>query len=40
MFNRKHVLNRIDRARQQGVAMTNYGIFIAYIHQILDKIDY
>ena len=29
MFNRKHVLSRIERARQQGVAITNYGIILA-----------
>ena len=29
MFNRKHVLSRIERARQQGVAITNYGIVLA-----------
>lgn len=38
MFNRKYVLSRIERARQQGVPMTNYGITIAYIKGILDKI--
>lgn len=40
MFNRKHVLSRIERAKQQGVPMTNYGVVIAYINGILDKIDY
>lgn len=40
MFNRKHVLSRIERARRQGVPMTNYGVAIAYINGILDKIDY
>lgn len=40
MFNRKHVLSRIERARGQGVPMTNYGVAIAYINGILDKIDY
>ena len=29
MFNRKHVLSRIERARQQGIAITNYGIVLA-----------
>ncbi len=38
MFNRKHVLTRIEQARKQGVAMTNYGIAIAYLSGILDKI--
>ena len=40
MFNRKHVLSRIERAKQQDVPMTNYGVVIAYINGILDKIDY
>ena len=38
MFNRKYVLSRIDRAKEQGVPMTNYGVFLAYANGILDKI--
>lgn len=38
MFNRKYVMSRIDRARVQGVAMTNYGVAIAHLSGILDKI--
>lgn len=38
MFNRKYVLSRIERAQEQGVPMTNYGITIAFIKGILDKI--
>jgi [FeFe] hydrogenase H-cluster maturation GTPase HydF len=38
MFNRKYVLSRISQARRQGVAMTNYGIAIAWMNGILDKI--
>lgn len=38
MFNRKYVLSRIDRAREQKVAMTNYGVTIAHLTGILDKI--
>ena len=38
MFNRKYVMSRIDRARAQGVAMTNYGVAIAHLSGILDKI--
>ena len=38
MFNRKYVLSRIARARAQGVPMTNYGVAIAYMNGILDKI--
>lgn len=40
MFNRKYVLSRIDRAKKQGVAMSNYGVIIAYLNNILDKISY
>lgn len=40
MFNRKHVLNRIDKAKEQRVPMTNYGITIAYLNGILDFVDY
>lgn len=40
MFNRKYVLSRIERAREQGVAMTNYGVAIAFLSGILDKISY
>jgi len=39
MFNRKYVLNRISAARSQGIPMTNYGVAIAYLTGILDKID-
>ncbi len=39
MFNRKYVMSRIERARSQGVPMTNYGVVIAYLAGILDKID-
>ncbi len=39
MFNRKYVLTRIDRARKQGVPMSNYGVVIAYLNGILDKIN-
>lgn len=38
MFNRKYVLSRIDRAREQKIPMTNYGITIAHLTGILDKI--
>lgn len=39
MFNRKYVMSRIDRARDQGVPMTNYGVTIAHLTGILDKIE-
>lgn len=38
MFNRKYVLARMNQAKQAGVAITNYGVTIAYLHGILDKI--
>ena len=38
MFNRQYVLSRIDRAKKQQVPMTNYGVTIAHITGILDKI--
>lgn len=38
MFNRKYVISRIDRAREQAVPMTNYGVTIAHLTGILDKI--
>lgn len=38
MFHRKYVLSRIDTARNQHVPMTNYGVAIAHLTGILDKI--
>jgi [FeFe] hydrogenase H-cluster maturation GTPase HydF len=38
MFNRKYVMSRVEQARSQQVPMTNYGITIAYLTNILDKI--
>ena len=38
MFNRKHVLSRVERARQQGVAITNYGVILAALTGILDRV--
>jgi [FeFe] hydrogenase H-cluster maturation GTPase HydF len=38
MFNRKYVLSRIEKARGQNVPMSNYGVVIAYLSGILDKI--
>lgn len=40
MFNRKYVLTRIERAKSQGVPMSNYGVVLAYLSGILDKISY
>ena len=38
MFNRKHVLSRVERARRQGVAITNYGVILAALTGILDRV--
>lgn len=38
MFNRKHVLSRVERARQQGVAITNYGVILAALTGILERV--
>ena len=40
MFNRKHVMNRLEQASTQQVPMTNYGITLAHLMGILDKIVY
>lgn len=40
MFNRKYVLSRIERARRQSIPMTNYGIALAHLTGILDRIAY
>ena len=40
MFNRKHVMNRLENAFTQRVPMTNYGITLAHLMGILDKIVY
>lgn len=40
MFNRRHVLSRIGKAVAQGVPITNYGIAIAHLAHILDKVSY
>ncbi|KRQ88112.1 GTPase Era [Caloramator mitchellensis] len=38
MFNRKQLMTRIIRCIEQGVPITNYGIAIAEIHGILDRV--
>lgn len=38
MFTRAHVLSRLAQCELQGVPMTNYGIAIAYLQGILDKV--
>ena len=38
MFNRRMVLSRVRRAKAQGVPITNYGIAIAALSGILDRV--
>ena len=38
MFNRRYVMARIDRAREQRIPMTNYGVTIAHLTGILPQI--
>ena len=40
MFNRKFMMNRVAKAKEQNISMTNYGVTIAYIQGILDYIEY
>lgn len=35
MFNRRYVLARVQQAKEQGVPMTNYGVTIAYLKNLL-----
>lgn len=39
MFNRRYVLSRIEKARAAGVPITNYGVAIAKLQGILEKIE-
>ena len=38
MFNRRNVLSRLAKAEAAGVPITNYGIAMAKLNGILDKI--
>jgi [FeFe] hydrogenase H-cluster maturation GTPase HydF len=38
MFNRKYVLSRVEKTRQAHVPMSNYGVVLAYLSGILEKI--
>ena len=40
MFNRRHVMSRIRCAQEQNIPITNYGIAIAALTGILDRIKY
>lgn len=39
MFNRKYLLSRVEQAKSAGVPITNYGILIAKLKGILDKVE-
>ena len=39
MFTRRHVMHRVRQAAMQGVPMTNYGIAIAALTGILDRVE-
>lgn len=38
MVNRRAILSRIEAAKKQGVPITNYGIALAYLSGILEKV--
>jgi len=35
MFNRRYVMSRVAQAKSQGIPMTNYGVAIAYINNLI-----
>jgi len=37
VFNRRELLARIEKAKQAGVPITNYGVAIAFLHRQLDR---
>jgi len=39
MFNKKYLLSRVEKARCANVPMSNYGVVIAYLSDILEKIN-
>lgn len=38
MVNRREILHRIEKAQEQNIAITNYGILMAYLSGILDRV--
>jgi len=38
MVNRREILQRIEKAKQAGVAITNYGILMAYLSGTLERV--
>jgi len=37
MINRKEMIYRVNRAKEEGIPIVNYGVLLAYIHGILDR---
>lgn len=37
MINRKEMIYRVNRAKEEGVPIVNYGVLLAYIHGILPR---
>jgi len=37
MINRQEMLSRMDRAREAGVPIVNYGVFLAAVHGVLER---
>ncbi len=38
MFNQRYVQSRLDSAKNQNIPLTNYGIILAYLNGILNKV--
>ncbi len=38
VFSRRHLMSRVEKAKHQGVPMTNYGVALAYLTGILGKV--
>lgn len=40
MFNRKYVMSRIEKAQEFGIPITNYGLAIAFMNNMMESIVY
>jgi len=38
MLNRREMLSRVQKAREEGVAITNYGVCISFLHGVLERV--
>jgi len=38
MFNRREMLFRIEKAKEAGVPITNYGVCISVLHGVLKRV--